>query len=419
MIWVYRLLFWPIFLCVLPYYLLKMLRRGGYGAYWWHRFGLVPTVPKTQSSVVWIQAVSVGEIESLEPLLLALRQRNLFIYLTTTTSTGLKIAQKKYGKLANQIAYFPLDFFTPLAWHRIHPQLVLLVESELWPELLQSAYKKHVCVLLINGRCSDRSWSRYRRIPPLIRVLLKRLTYILAASELDRQRYCELGMPQDRVFNVGNLKVDAAKTKFLSPKAITRKQLQWNRDLILLGASTWPGEEELLINVYLKAKTFCPNLKLLLVPRHVERAKEIVQLIKGHLLTCALWTQFNPSIGICIVNTTGDLNQFVALSDLIFIGKSLPPNAGGQTPIEAAVAGKAIIYGPNMQNFQSICQSLEQFHGALRCSSHQEVYARLLQWIQFPHLAQEFKQGAQYWVQTYANVTERIMPYIEQALQSN
>ncbi len=417
-IWLYRLLFWPIFLLTLPYYLLRMIKRGGNGAYWWHRFGFVPAVIKTHAPVIWIQAVSVGEVEALAPLLSALKQRNFYGYLSTTTSTGFKVAHKKYSQLADQIAYFPLDFFNRIAWHRIHPQLALLMESELWPEHLHSARKYHVKALLINGRCSDRSLSRYKKFTRLSKYLLGHLSYILAASELDKKRYCEIGMPEDRVINVGNLKIDAAITKFTQQKTITRSQLQWDQAFILLGASTWPGEEELLIHAYISAKRECPQLKLILVPRHVERTQEVVRLLKKAQLSYTLRTAFNPHVDVCLVNTTGELSQFVALSDIIFIGKSLAPNKGGQTPIEAAAAGKPIIYGPNMQNFEEICHNLEQNRGALRCNSKDDVFNQLLHWIKNPQLAQTYGQDAQHWAHLYTGVTQRILPYIEQAIRT-
>jgi 3-deoxy-D-manno-octulosonic-acid transferase len=394
-----------------------MFRRGGYGTCWWHRFGFVPK-NTTRMPTIWLQAVSVGEMEALFPLLTELKHRNICIYLTTTTSTGFQIARKRYATLVKYIAYFPLDFwlFNRIAWQRIHPTLVLLMESELWPEHLHTAHKKNVKVLLINGRCSDRSFNHYKKIPRISKWLLGHVETILAASSQDRQRLITLGFPNNKIVDVGNLKVDAAIARLntVDKNSIQREQLgmQWTHARILLGASTWPNEEKFLMELFLKAKECYPALKLILVPRHVERAHEIINLLKHYPPTYTLRSQLRKDADVCLVDTTGELNQFIRLADFVFIGKSLFPNQGGQTPIEAAVAGKPIVYGPHMQNFRAICQSLEQVEGAVRCSSEIEVQDCLLNWISQPHAAHTFGQRAQAWAQCNCGVTQRVLTYI-------
>jgi 3-deoxy-D-manno-octulosonic-acid transferase len=394
-----------------------MFRRGGYGTCWWHRLGFVPK-NTTRMPTLWLQAVSVGEIEALFPLLTELKHRNICVYLTTTTSTGFQIARKRYADLAQYIAYFPLDFwlFNRIAWQRIHPILAVLMESELWPEHLHTAHKKNVKVLLINGRCSDRSFNYYKKIPRLSKWLLSHVEIILAASSQDRQRLITLGFSNGKISDIGNLKVDAAIAKLneMDKNSIQREQLgmQWTNARILLGASTWPDEEKFLMELFLKAKERYPDLKLILVPRHVERVHEIVNLLKHYTSTYTLRSQLKKDADVCLVDTTGELNQFIRLADFVFVGKSLPPNQGGQTPIEAAVAGKPIAYGPHMQNFRAICQSLEQAEGAVRCSTEIEVQDCLLNWISQPQAAHTLGQRAQAWTQCNCGVTQRILKHI-------
>ncbi|MDR0646983.1 MAG: hypothetical protein LBF43_00920 [Puniceicoccales bacterium] len=403
---------------MLPYYLWRMLRRGGYSTCWWHRFGFVPKNNTTHMPTLWVQAVSVGEMEALLPLLTELKHRNVCVYLTTTTSTGFQIARKRYAALAQYIAYFPLDFwlFNRAVWRRIHPTLAILMESELWPEHLHTAQKKNVKVLLINGRCSDRSFNYYKKIPRISRWLLGHVATILAASGQDRQRLITLGFPDDKIVDVGNLKVDAAMAKLnaMDKNCIQREQLgtQWTNARILLGASTWPDEEKFLVELFLKAKAHCPALKLILVPRHAERAYEIVNVLKRYTSAYTLRSQLKKDADVCLVDTTGELNQFIHLADFVFIGKSLPPNQGGQTPIEAAAAGKPIVYGPHMQNFRAICQSLEQVEGAVRCATEMEVQDCLLNWISQPHAAYTLGQRARAWTQGNCGVTQRILTHI-------
>jgi 3-deoxy-D-manno-octulosonic-acid transferase len=349
-----------------------------------------------------------------------LHRANLNVYLTTTTTTGFQIARKNYATLTGQVAYFPLDFwlFSWLAWRRIRPKLILLMEGELWPEHLHAARRRGVKTLLINGRCSDRSFNRYQKCPGLARYLLNHVDCILAAEDIDRERFCGLGFPSGRVYTLGNLKIDAATRQTCDAPApgLLRSHLgpTWSSALILLGASTWPGEEKCLIEAYLEGRKRVPELKLILVPRHVERTREVVALIKNYPVSCRLRSlcQEANDTDLYLVNTTGELKQFIALADFVFVGKSLAPNRGGQTPLEAAAAGKPMVYGPHMQNFSAICQSLELAQGAVRCASAAEVRATLLRWVERPQSARAQGERARSWTLNNRGATLRTLPYI-------
>ena len=411
----YRLLFFPIFVILLPYYCLRMLKRGGYARHFFHRFGFMPKNQKS-ASILWLQAVSVGELEALKPLLEALKQRKQSVYLTTTTSTGFTIAQKKYADLVDYIAYFPLDFwlFSALAWRRIKPQKVILMESEIWPEHLFQAFKRHVPVYLINARCSDKTFARYRLCPWIAKTCMRFLTKILASSAEDAKRlqtFCS----DIEVKIVGNLKIDAALHALNSASfKISRESLgnSWQNATILLGASTWDGEEEMLIHFYQKAQSLYPNLRLILVPRHVERTASVERVLQHYGLAYNLRTQATVDTKILLVNTTGELKNFVALADLVFVGKSLAPNVGGQTPIEAAAFGKPIVYGPHMENFRTLCSGLEASGGAIRCPNAQAVKEQLFNWLKNPQDAQRCGTSAQAWIQQNQGALERILESI-------
>ena len=408
----YRLLFFPVFIILLPYYCLRMLKRGGYARHFFHRFGFVPKNQKS-TSILWLQAVSVGELEALKPLLEALKQRKQSVYLTTTTSTGFSVAQKKYADLVDYIAYFPLDFwlFSALAWRRIQPQKVILMESEIWPEHLFQAFKRHVPVYLINARCSDKTFARYRLFPGVAKICMRFLTQILASSVEDAKRlqtFCS----DIEVKAVGNLKIDAALNALNSANfKISRENLgnSWQNATILLGASTWNGEEEMLIHFYQKARPVYPNLRLILVPRHVERTASVERILKQNSLQYSLRTQFISDAEILLVNTTGELKNFVALADLVFVGKSLDPNIGGQTPIEAAAFGKPIVYGPHMENFRTLCSGLEASSGAIQCLDASSVEEQLFNWLNNPQDAQRCGASAQAWIQQSQGALNRIL----------
>lgn len=409
-IYCYRLLFLPIFVVLLPYYLLRMWRRGGYISCFWHRLGFVPRNNALNAKTIWIQAVSVGEIEALQPLLEKLKTVGIRIYLTTTTSTGYYLAQKKYKNLTETIAYFPLDFclFSWIAWRRIRPQYIFLMESELWPEHLWQAYRRGLPVFLLNGRCSDKTFLRYTRLKKFARTLFSFIYKIYAASELDAQRFQTLFSKP--IKTVGNLKIDAALNqinKDASTLKLSDLGSEWENSLVLLGASTWPGEEKLLLEIFYEAKKLQSHLHLILVPRHVERIHEIAKLLAPH--NFCLHTKPKLNADIYLVNTTGELKQFLKLAHFVFIGKSLNPHIGGQTPIEAAALGKAIVYGPHMENFKDICRNLETCGGSVRCDNEMGVQQQLMQWILNPMSAMPYAKSAQKWILSNQGVTQTIL----------
>lgn len=412
-IFIYRLLFLPILCCVLPYYLLRMWRRGGYFKGIAQRFGLVSR-PK-QACPVWIQAVSVGEIEALAPFLAALEEKHIPVYLTTTTSTAFRLATQKYTSFVDTIAYFPLDFFlfSSMAWRRIRPRAVCLMESELWPEHLHQAHRRNCPVYLLNARCSDKTFRRYRQLQWFVCPLFSFLTKIFAASALDWQRFRQFCPPNIAIEETGNLKVDAAiaASQGKETTAFNRSDLgkTWQKACILLGASIWPGEEKFLISFYLRAKKTHPQLRLILVPRHVERIASIQESLEESGLRFCLRTKPQMDCDVYVVNTTGELKGFLHLADLVFVGKSLEPHHGGQTPIEAAALGKPILYGPHMENFRGICQSLERAKAAFRGTEAEALAQQLRTWLEHPEQAQAYGQAAARWITAQQGATQRIL----------
>lgn len=393
-----------------------MWKRGGYGAHFLHRFGFVPKNKSSAQKTIWLQAVSVGEMEALQPLLEVLKENGVRVYLTTTTSTGFQVAQKKYKDLVDIIAYFPLDFclFSWIAWRRIHPQYAFLMESELWPEHLWQAYRKKIPVCVLNGRCSDKTFARYSRFKTISSILFSFIHKIYASSDVDSQRFQSLtSIP---VETVGNLKVDAALNRIGDDaNSIKRCDLgsDWENALILLGASTWPGEEEMLLKVFEEAKKTQPNLRLILVPRHAERARDLEPVLSAYNFCFRTHPKLNSEV--YVVNTTGELRHFLQLAHFIFVGKSLDPHRGGQTPIEAAALGKPIIYGPHMENFRVICKGLEACGGAIRCSNEIEVYQQLLRWIAEPQLAESYAHAAKQWTVSNRGATDQTLIGLKQS----
>lgn len=365
MLWVYRLLFVPVLVVLAPGYLLRMRRRGGYGTDFGQRFGGHPRLPaKTPSRPrVWLQAVSVGEILAVGPILEALHRNGAEVYLTTTTSTGRKLAEERYRALTVGIGYFPLDWwpFVTRAWGRIAPDLLILAEGERWPETLQQASRRGVPVLNINARLSDRSLARMERFPAATRLLFRGLTRVLCVSHDDEARFVRLGVPAAAAVTTGNIKLDVAIPPLdEAARAHLRRELGLGDGPVILGSSTWPGEEAALLETLRRIRTAGRPGSLLIVPRHAERRDEVERL-----LAPSGWrTHFRSrgaaagEVDVAVADTTGELRRLAQLADVVFVGKSLAPHTEGQTPVEAAALAKPILFGPGMSNFRPIARDL-------------------------------------------------------------
>jgi 3-deoxy-D-manno-octulosonic-acid transferase len=371
MLWLYRLLFLPGLLCSAPYYLGRMRRRGGYGENFRQRLG-EHHVPRRRPGVrrVWLQAVSVGEMLAIGPLLEALQRSGAEVYLTTTTSTGYRMAGERYRRLTLGIGYFPIDWlpFSARAWRSIEPDLALLTEGERWPEHLAQARRRGVPVLVVNARISDRSFARMMLFPPAARLMVGALSRVLPASAQDAERFRALGVPPERIGEAGNLKLDVAIPLLgEAERARLRRELGLPVGLVLLGSSTWPGEEEAVLAAWRRAREAGLAVSLLLVPRHAERRGAIESLLRGS----GLRTHFRSrgaapgEVEVAVGDTTGELRLFTQLADVVFVGKSLPPHTEGQTPVEAAALGRALLFGPGMGNFRQIADELLERGAAL------------------------------------------------------
>lgn len=364
MIWLYRLLFAPALLFLAPHYLLRMRRRGGYGEDFRQRFGAHPDLPRNENRRrIWIQAVSVGEMLAIGPLLRELKKGGVEVYLTTTTSTGRQIAIERHSGFAARLGYFPLDWqpFSARAWDRIKPDLMILTEGERWPEHLRQATRRGAPVISLNSRLSDRTFRRLRLLGPVAKLCLEGISLHLAASRQDAERLAALGVDPERIKTVGNLKLDVnIEPLFPTDAATLRSELGLLPGAVLLGSSTWPGEEAALLQAWRAARSAGNAGSLLLVPRHAERRAEIETLLRDSGATYHFRTR-GPAAGpveVSVADTTGELRRLTQLADLVFVGKSLPPHTEGQTPVEAAALGKPILFGPGMANFRTIAGEL-------------------------------------------------------------
>ena len=424
MIWIYRILFLPLLLIAAPYYLWRMRRRGGYAENFSHRFGGTDALPPKVAGRkrVWLQAVSVGEMLAIAPLLEAFRREgNTEVYLTTTTSTGYQLAKEKYAVLTIGIGYFPLDFwaFSERAWWRVKPDLCILMEGERWPEHVHQAQSHGVPVLSVNARLSDRSYRRSVRSAWLLRPLTNGITRILCASKRDEQRFKTLGFPADRIQTTGNLKLDV-DIPLLPPAELAqlRRELGLGEGLVLLGSSTWPGEEAALLTALKTARECGLKVSLLLVPRHAERREELRGLLEKTGLTFHFRSEGKAAgtVDVSIGDTTGELRKFTQLADLVFVGKSLAPHDGGQTPVEAAILEKPLLHGPHMTNFRDIIRGLTEAGAVRKVETHDELIRVAVELLQDASQRAKLSAAAHEWHEANRGATERTLGVIRAEL---
>lgn len=369
MLWFfYNILFAIGMLAILPRAIVRMRRRGGYARNFGQRFARYSPEMMARfldGGRVWVHAVSVGELFVAFRFMKEFRARrpDVKFVLSTTTSTGYGIAEKEVAD-PDALIYLPVDFpaIMKRALSIIRPKALVLVECELWPNLIRLAHRGGIPVILINGRISDHSYSGYSKLRVFTRPLLAQVDLLCAQSEDDRQKLANLGADPARLHVVGSAKYDMTADngdgEERARAALQAAGIAPDR-LILLGGSTWAGEEEALLDVYKELRATIKELVLVLVPRHAERRDKVLSAIADRGLSVVRRTEVKARASaapdVLLVDTTGELRSFYACADVIFVGKSLCEH-GGQNIIEPALCGKPIIVGPNMENFAVVAQ---------------------------------------------------------------
>ncbi len=394
-----------------------------------YRLGNWPSLDKKEKGKkrIWIQAVSVGEVSSISKLLQLLFEDEQFeIILSGTTSTGLKTAGQKYGERLKAHGPFPLDWFpfSQKAWDKIQPDLVVMVDSELWPEHFHQAQKRGIPIIIINARLSDRSFARLAKLKWLHSLLLPNNLQVITASERQAKRWKTLGLDEKRTLISGNLKIDAVD---LSGAGITNrasliKEFGFEQEsIVIAGISTWPGEERLLIEITQGLRLENLDVRLLLVPRHAERRNEVIKTLQ----TCELPNHVrshghSAPMGniVYLGDTTGELSQLIKVADLGFMGKTLPPNRGGQNPIEPIALQIPLIVGPHFQNFHETCSDMFLHGAALGCKTKADIINEIRQLVQNPTKRTEVKNNAQKWMLGQGSPSVFTFDTITQALEN-
>jgi len=362
----------------LPFFLIKLITTPKYRPGAAQRLGFYPKEAADKlrgRKVLWIHAVSVGEVIAALPLIRELRRRypEAKIVLTTVTATGNRIARTQ-AKEADVILFFPFDLkpIVHKALRMIHPSLFILVETEIWPNCIHTLFNEKIPTLIVNGRISKGSFTGYRRIRFLMKRVLAEITMFSMQTKEDARRIVFLGAPPERVRNNGNIKFDIS-ARPLEPEEAQRIR----KDLalpaagaILIAGSTHAGEEEILLRLYGKLKQRDPNLLLVLAPRHPERCGEVEELLRKAGL--AYQKRSRPKRGkeVLLLDTVGELSRLYGIATVAFVGGSLTPH-GGHNILEPAVYGVPVLFGPHMENFPEIAKVMKARQGGIQCSSEQ------------------------------------------------
>jgi len=375
-------LFWPIgLLFFLPGYLVKMIRRGGYREKFGQRLGIYGgelrlRLSKREST--WLHAVSVGEVNIALKLAHALRilEPELHCVLTTTTTTGFALANKN-GPAWIEVIYTPLDYWPIMrrAFSVIRPTRILLVEAEVWPNLVALAHECRIPTILVNARLSPRSESRFRRFRFFVAPTFRLLDLVCAQEPDDVDRWAAIGVARNRIRAVGSIKYDpdGRDQRLEPPESAQQADFKHaaRESPVLFGGSTHRGEEEILASIFLRLRQQFPSLRLFIAPRHVERLREIRAQFGALPMRVTLASEVvrqlpGESDADCIIlDSTGDLHRWYAIATIVFMGKSLTAR-GGQNPVEPIIAGKPVVFGPHMENFATLAKALVLKKGAIQ-----------------------------------------------------
>ena len=374
----YNIVFPMAVLLMLPSFLLRMIRRGKYRHKFGQRFGIYsPGVRERIAGTdrVWLHAVSVGEVNIALKLIQALRDADpsLVFILSTTTSTGFKLAASRKSPWLEPI-YNPLDFLPVVrrVMQTIRPRALILVEAEVWPNVVCEARRLGAKAVLVNARLSPRSEKRFRAARMIAAPLFNQLDALYLQEPEDIARWTSLGVRQDKLHVTGSIKFDdsAAAARPIRNFRPVLDALGVPVDApVLLGGSTFEGEEEILARVFLQLRKSRPDLFLILVPRHHERGDAVARQMERLGLKVARRTQSDQHTrpDVLLVDTTGELVSWYLCATVVFMGKSLC-DRGGQNPAEPLAAGVPVVFGPHMRNFASLVQGLLRNQAAMEIS---------------------------------------------------
>ena len=426
--WLLNGLYLLLLTAIAPVLIYRRVTQGKYRRGWYEKLTGRLSRQHPDRTCLWFHAVSVGEVIQLQKVLEDTEVRFPFaeLFITVTTETGYDVAREKYPRYT--VAFFPLDFSWAInsALSAIRPQVIVLVELELWPNLILTAKRRQIPLILINGRMGAKSFRGYSRLKPLMKRLLSCFELLAVQSETYRDRLLGLGASVDRVIVTGNIKFDRSESVRNNPKTLElRNCFRLNEsEKVFIAGSTQDPEESYAIDAWLALRNEFPKLQLIIVPRHKERFDEVAGLIKqrgcrvvrrsafiekGTSLTESSDLTDAPEIGL--LDTLGELAACWGLADIAFVGGSLT-NRGGQNMIEPAGYGAAVLFGPNTWNFKDITEALLSCEAAKVVTGPDELRETIRQLLLHPDAAHLMGQAARVFVAAQRGATLRTVDLI-------
>ena len=410
----------PVFVLRL---LVKSANEPGYRRYWWRRFALgMPSRVRAGEGLIWVHAVSVGELLAVAPLVERILQEwpDKAVLITNTTPTGSDQTKKLFGGRVEH-TWFPFDIplVTSAFLRHWSPQLIVMVETEIWPNVMASARGRGIPVALVNARLSARSARGYARLGEFTRETLRGFSLIAAQSKSDDRRFRRIGADPRSMQVVGSIKFDidlAARRRQLDV-ILSELGSEIKSRPLWAAASTHPGEEQLVIDAYQALTQRGLSTRLLLAPRHPNRTEDIIKLLQKADLNYKRRSEKAPitiDTDVLIIDTLGELSAFLGLADAAFIGGSLVPR-GGHNPIEAAAWGCAVITGPHVINFATIVRDMER-GGAIRVVVDQHQLADRLASVWEGDKQDSDAKRAQTFIETRRGATRRQLDLLKALL---
>ncbi len=418
-----RLLYSFLFYLALPFLLFRLWWRGlkapAYRKRWLERLGFNYAKAKNTKQPIWIHAVSVGETLAIVPLvkLLQARHPDIPIVMTTMTPTGAERVEVTFGEGVTHY-YCPYDI--PCAIQRflthLSPRGCVIVETELWPNLINACSKRNIPVLVANARLSERSAKGYARFGLMAEQMLQQIECIAVQNSIDGVRFLNLGVPPSSLEVTGSIKFDVKVPEGEERLAFALRELWGQSRPVLIGASTHEGEEAALLQAYQGLLTCYPELLLVVVPRHPERFDHVAELIKQQnfkLARRSLGQQPNQATQVYLGDTMGELMKLLAAADIAFIGGSLIER-GGHNPLEPAVLRKPVLMGPHFYNFQLICDSLSSVGALTVISTADELAAEVKRLLNNPESMAKQGQAGYRFVQDNQGALEKLYALVDE-----
>lgn len=430
MFWLYNVLWLLAFPGVLSYLILRSAFSGKYRQNLGARLGsnLSTLSQGLGSQVIWVHALSVGEVLSAVTLVRNLRDEfpQYEILITTTSEAGQLVAKQRLASLNCQFFYLPLDLWWLVrrTIKTVGASIFVLVETDLWPNLFWCLAEEQIPIVLVNGRISDRSFARYRLVKTFVSEVFNRINVVGVQSEEDVQRMRMLGVDPTRIRLTGNLKFDQHLDKTVeTEKEELVKELGWMPPTATwIAGSTHPGEEEAILKVYTRLKKEFSDLCLILAPRSQQRFAEVFGLVKRSGWEAIRRTQLPPEKGkgaqvdVLVLDTIGELARFYSLADFAFVGGSLV-RFGGHNPLEAVQRGLPVVFGHHMDNFREITAVIVEAGGGFQVCNVIELYEQLRTWLLTPAACKEQGRAAQAALEVHRGAVGRSMSAIRDTLK--